>query len=483
VVQTLLVLACARPPGLRDAVNVFASMAAAGLAVFLANEAAHRAEARIVLARPLPEVELAFALDPIGALMGAVVACLGVLHAIHTAGMLRAAGEPAPARLLAFMALCMGGALAVAYADNLFTLFVAYQILSLAAFPLVEHHGAEAVGSAGRVFLAVPLISSIGLFLPAMVWTYSLAGALDFRAAGVLVGQLTPLAANVLLPLFVFGVAMAGAAPTHRWISLATAAPNPALTSILALTMLPAGGVGIVKIAAFVFGPSLIQAAVSAQALIALCGAGMCVAALLALSKQNLHERLAYSCLAQALAVVLGVLLALPTGYFAAALQLVALSCSAATLLMAVGTVSAVTDRIEAASYAGLGRVMPWTLASFAIASASMIGLPPFAGAWAKLWLIVASAGASFNAEGSGGDLVWAAVLVGVSAVLTFAHLGPLAAGALSGKAPTDPFKRPDGASFLLVVPVVLGAVASLSLLVFADPLATFLSPIWASAR
>jgi multicomponent Na+:H+ antiporter subunit D len=126
--------------------------------------------------------------------------------------------------------------------------------------------------------------------------------------------------------------------------------------------------------------------------------------------------------------------------------------------------------RTHVADYAGLGRVMPWTLAGFALASASMIGMPPFAGAWAKLWLITASAGAG---------LVWAAVLVGLAAVLTFAHLGPLAAGALSAPAPDDAFKRPDGASFLLAGPVILGAAASLGLLALADALATFLSPVW----
>ena len=53
--------------------------------------------------------------------------------------------------------------------------------------------------------------------------------------------------------------------------------------------------------------------------LIVLVGAGMCVAALIALSKQDVRERLAYSCMAQALAVVMGGLLALPAGLFAAA--------------------------------------------------------------------------------------------------------------------------------------------------------------------
>jgi multicomponent Na+:H+ antiporter subunit D len=173
---------------------------------------------------------------------------------------------------------------------------------------------------------------------------------------------------------------------------------------------------------------------------------------------------------AQALAAVVGALLALPAGLFASSLQIVAASSAAATLLMAAGATSVVTGRQSAEQYPGLGRIMPWTFAGFAIASASMIGMPPFAGAWAKLWLITAAAGAG---------MIWAAVLVGAAAMLTFAHLGPLAANAFAASAPVDAFKRPDGASILLAAPIVVAAVATLSLLVLADPLATFLSPIW----
>ena len=98
--------------------------------------------------------------------------------------------------------------------------------------------------------------------------------------------------------------------------------------------------------------------------------------------------------------------------------------------------------------------------------------MPPFAGAWAKLWLITAAADTGY---------VWAAVLASVAAILTFAHLGPLAANALVAKAPTDPFKRPDGASILLVAPVILSAGATFFLLVLADPLARYLSPLWSA--
>lgn len=470
--QALLVLALSRPPGLRDVIHIGGAIVVAVLVVILAQAAMAGESARIVLARPLPNVDLAFALDPLGVVMGGLIALLGIPHAAHAAGVVRATHEKAPARLMAFLALAIAAAMGVAFSANLFSFFVAYQALILATFPLVAHRGDDESRRAARTYLATLLAGSIGLLLPAMVWTYALAGALDFRAGGVLAGRMDAFTANALLLLFVFGLGMAATPFMHRWLPATSTAPNPAVVSIQAITVLPAGGIGLLKIAALVFGPALADARIAALGLLALAGAGSCFAALIALSRQDVRERLAYSAMAQSLAAVSGALLLVPAGLFAASLQIVALACAAATLTMAAGTIEAATGRTQVSDYSGLGRVMPWTLAGFALAAASMIGLPPFSGAWAKLWLIIAAAGAGLH---------WAAALTGIAAIITFAHLGPLAANALAGRAPTDAFKRPDGASLLLVAPVVLSAAATLTLLVFADPLATFLAPVLAA--
>ncbi len=470
LVHAAAVIALARPPGLRDVTHIAFALITASLAVILVGALEEGGAAQLVLARPLPNVDLVFSLEPLGALVAAVVAGLGMLHAIHTAAYVRAAHQRAPARLMAFIALSIGATMAVAFSANLFTLFVSYQALILAAFPMVAHRGEADARRAAAIFLATLLGASVALLLPAMVWTYSIAGSLEFQVGGALSGRVDAWTAGALLVLFVFGIAMALMPPLHRWLPAATQAPEPALASIFALTALPAGGLALLKVTAYVFGAALIEARVAAIVLLAIAGVGLCYAALIALSKQDVHERLAYSCMAQALAVVMGALLALPVGIFASALQIVAASCAAATLFMAAGTVSAVTGRVKTGDFAGLGRVMPWALGAFALACASMIGMPPFSGAWAKLWLITASASSG---------LVWAGALVGVGAVLTFAHLAPLAANAFAEKAPTDAFKRPDGGSILLVAPVVLAAAATLWLLVLADPLAAFLAPVW----
>jgi multicomponent Na+:H+ antiporter subunit D len=473
LLHALAVVTLSRPPGLRDVLHIGFSLATAGFTFYLLNAVAHEQPARLILARPLPNVGLAFATEPLGALAAAVIAGLSILHAAHTAGFVRATGEKAPTSMMAFNALSAGAAIAVAYSANLFTMFVAYEALVLVASPLCARRDDDDAGRAVRTFLGTLLGPSMGLFLPAMVWTYAIAGAADFQAGGILAGHdLDSVTLNVLLALFVVGLAMSAIPPFYQWLTATSGAAHPALVSIQALAVLPAGALAVLKIAAFVFGGTLREAAFASHALVAIAGGAMCLAALIALSKQDLRERLAYSCMAQSLAGVMGSLLALSAGLFAAALQIVATSCAATTLMMAVGTTAAVTGRRNAVDYPGLGRVMPWTFAGFAVASASMIGMPPFAGAWAKVWLIIAAAT-------PGAGLIWAAVLVGVAAVLTFAHLGPLAAAALAARAPTDAFKRPDGASFLLVSPVIIGAAATLWLLVLADPLASFLSPVW----
>jgi multicomponent Na+:H+ antiporter subunit D len=232
VVQALLALVFARPPGLRDVVFIGFAFAIAGLAVFLVDALGNGASARVVLARPLPNVDLAFSLEPLGVLMAALIAILGAPHAVHAAGIVRATQEKAPARLMAFLALSTASALAVAFSANLFSFFVAYQALILTTFPLVAHRGDDEARGAARIYLATLLAGAIGLLLPALVWTYAIAGALDFQAGGVLAGRVDAFTANALLVLFVFGIGMGAMPPMHRWLPASSQSPNPAFVSI-----------------------------------------------------------------------------------------------------------------------------------------------------------------------------------------------------------------------------------------------------------
>ena len=84
VLQAALTMLLPKPPGLRDLIHIGFSLFAAVCAAYLANAVAHGETARIVLARPLPNVDLAFAIDPLGAMMVVVLTGLAVLHAVLT---------------------------------------------------------------------------------------------------------------------------------------------------------------------------------------------------------------------------------------------------------------------------------------------------------------------------------------------------------------------------------------------------------------
>jgi multicomponent Na+:H+ antiporter subunit D len=165
----------------------------------------------------------------------------------------------------------------VALSANLFTLFVSYQALILAGAPLIQDRTPEEEGRAARVYLTTQLGASIGLFLPAVVWTYSLAGAAEFQVGGVLAGLIEPISpavASVLLVLFVLGASMSIVPPLSAWINASSGSRWPALISIHSLALAPAGVISIIKIAAYIFGSALVQASLASHALLVLCGAG-----------------------------------------------------------------------------------------------------------------------------------------------------------------------------------------------------------------
>jgi multicomponent Na+:H+ antiporter subunit D len=113
---------------------------------------------------------------------------------------------------------------------------------------------------------------------------------------------------------------------------------------------------------------------------------------------------------------------------------------------------------------------MPWTMAGFAIAVVSIVGLAPFAGAWGKFWLIVAAVDA---------ERPWFGVVVALGAVISFAALASVATRAFASPAPSDPFKRPDGASLLMVAPIVACAILLTALVFVVDPVNAYFAPIW----
>lgn len=477
VAQALLAALITRPAGLRDVIVVISALTQAGAAFGLVHAASLGETARIVLTEPLPGVDLAFAADPLGLLFGAFVSALGALNGLYAIGFLRASKTPAPWRTQALIAFAMAATMGVAYAANLLTFFLYSEALTIAAFALIALSGAERARRAALLILATLTTASFALLLPAIVWTTAIAGGQDFKPGGLLPANLDPVIANALFLMFMLGQAKTALMPMHVLATSAATAPAPIAATLTAICALSVGGFAAVRVALNVFGPALAQADIARLIIAALAGASAVVGALIAVGRIDLRERIGYLAVSQSALVVLAVALAAPvgvsgssSGWFAAIMQIAANALALLTITLSLGAATLATSRMQAADMDGLGRVMPWVFAAFACGAISLIGAPPLAGAWSKLWL--------FATAGEAGAY-WAMAVIGAASLLTLAALAPMTARALTEPAPTDPFTRTDSTPALAFAAVVLAGLATASLVLFVDLLARFLAPVW----
>lgn len=385
----LLIRLCARAPNLRETVTLAAATALflAVLSLLPAVLAGERPGVRWL--EPVPGIAIAFEVEPLGMLFALVASLLWIVSSVYSIGYMRANEEHHQTRFYICFALALASTIGIAFSANLLTLFLFYEALTLATYPLVTHHGDEEARRGGRTYLGILLLTSTVLLFPAIVGTWLAAGTLDFRPGGILAGKVSPGVATALLVLFMFGVGKAALMPFHRWLPAAMVAPTPVSALLHAVAVVKAGVFSVVKIAVYVFG--LDASGASFEWLIYVAGFTILAASVVALRADNLKRRLAYSTVSQLSYIVLSVAVLAPLSIAAAALHIAAHAFGKITLFFAAGAIYTASGHTNVSQLDGIGRRMPWTLAAFGIASLSMIGLPPTAGMLSK-WYMVAGA-------------------------------------------------------------------------------------------
>jgi multicomponent Na+:H+ antiporter subunit D len=279
----------------------------------------------------------------------------------------------------------------IAFAGNLITLFLFYEILTLSTYPLVSHKGDERTVRSARVYLGVLLATSIGLLLPAIIWTFVVAGTVDFTLGGILAGHIEGPAVGLLLGLFVFGIGKAAVMPVHRWLPAAMVAPTPVSALLHAVAVVKAGVFTVTKVIVYVFGVDFLFSEPSSGWLLYAAAFTVMAASLVALRQGNLKRLLAYSTVAQLSYVVMAAAILKPLAEIGAAVHMVAHAFGKITLFFAAGAIYVASKKTEVLQLRGIGYRMPWTMAAFTIGALSMIGVPPTGGFVSK-WFILAGA-------------------------------------------------------------------------------------------
>jgi multicomponent Na+:H+ antiporter subunit D len=410
----------------------------------------------VVLAEPLPGLPIELRPEPLGVLFAVLASGLWIVTSVYSVGYMRARNEPHQTRFYLCFAFALLGAMGVAFAGNLLTLFIFYEVLTLSTYPLVSHAGTPAAIRGARTYLGILLGTSIGLFLPAIIWTYSLAGTLEFRPGGVLAGRLGPAEATVLLGLFVLGIGKAAVMPVHRWLPAAMVAPVPVSALLHAVAVVKAGVFTITKVVIYVFGLDFLAGIPAERLLVYLAGFTVVAASLVALRQDEIKRLLAYSTIGQLSYVVLAALVLTPLSEIGAAVHIVAHGVAKITLFFTAGAIYVAAGKTHVSQLDGIGRRMPWTMAALTVGALSMVGVPPTAGFVSK-WYIIA--GAFQN------DLYFVLAVLTLSTGLSAAYFLPIIHRAFF-RPETVPPKREHGeAPWPMVAALVF--TASLTVLFF----------------
>ena len=319
-----IVMAGQRRQNLRESVTLLTSILLAVCVWSLIPAVLDGARPTVRVFEFLPGLALEFRVEPLGMMFAGLASLLWIVNSIYSIGYMRGNREPHQTRFYVCFAIALSAAIGVAFAANLVTLFVFYEVLTVSTYPLVVHKGDEKAVRSARLYLGILLTTSIGLLLPAIVWTYQLAGTTEFMPGGILSGRIDGLLAGILLAMFVFGIGKAAIMPIHRWLPAAMVAPTPVSALLHAVAVVKAGVFTITKVILFIFGTDLLLEDAQASWLLYIAAFTIIGASVVALRQTNLKRLLAYSTIAQLSYVIMDAALYQPLAEMGAALHIVA---------------------------------------------------------------------------------------------------------------------------------------------------------------
>ena len=452
LLATLAILLSGRKPNLREFWTLLAALIKFGLVLSLLPSVRAGKIAECVLVQVSPGIGLSLRADEFGVFFALIASGLWIFTSIYSIGYMRSSHEQKQTRYFASFAVALSATIGVAFAGNLLTLVIFYEMLTLATYPLVIHKETGEALRAGRQYLVYSLTAGL-LLLAGTAWIHSAAGTIEFQPGGILGGvEAAPNAMRCLFFVFVAGVGVkAGIMPLHSWLPNAMVAPTPVSALLHAVAVVKSGVFGVVRVVGFVFGPEVMAEHGLNLILAVLAGATVLFSSLIALKQDSLKRRLAYSTIGHLSYIVMGAALLTPDGFAGGIYHISTHAVMKITLFFCAGAIYVHTHKQNVSELDGIGRAMPWTIGAFALGSLGLVGIPPINGFFSKWFLCAGSLQAGWP---------MALALFILSGLLNAAYLLPVVYRGFFRN--SEEFSRFSEAPPLMVVPLCTTAALAL---------------------
>ena len=344
---------------------------------------------KVIELRLVPLVEnlhIYFRVDSMGMIFGVVSSTLWVFAIIYSMGYM--SREHGRRNYFAFFVLSASATMGVAFAGNLFTLYIFYEYLAICTYPLVVHAQTREATRAGIKYIGYSFGGGALIFL-SMFAIYELVGTLDFAPGGIL-SAAVPGSRALLVVIFILCIAgfstKAAVMPLHSWLPGAMVAPTPVSALLHAVAIVKAGVFGIARVFYSLYGVDTLQGLnVTGYLAVVICFT-IIVGSIMAIRQDVLKLRLAYSTIGQLGYITLGVLLLTPTGLAGGLLHIINHAFMKITLFFCAGIIITVTGKTRLPDMVGVGRRLPLTMLAFSVGAFGLMGMLPICGYISKYY-------------------------------------------------------------------------------------------------
>ncbi len=289
-----------------------------------------------------------------------------------------------------FFVMAFGTTMGIAMAENILTMYLFYEMLTLTTIPLVAHGMTKKHNRAARKYMTYSIGGAAFAF--AGVIFLIINGAGTFRLGGNLITVENETLALVLYLLAFMGFGVKAAiSPLHRWLPTASVAPTPVTALLHAVAVVKAGAFALIRLTYYAYGTEFLKGSWVQYAVMALSIFTILYGSVNALRQKHFKRRLAYSTVSNLSYIVFATTLMTPAGLIAAFCHLIFHSVIKIGAFFAAGSVLHNSEREYVPQLEGIGKKMPWTFGFFTVSALALTGIPPFCGFFSKWYISTAA--------------------------------------------------------------------------------------------
>ena len=423
-----------------------------------------------------------FKIDRAASIFGTIVAGLWPFASLYAYGYME--HHERKNSFFSFFTMTYGVVMGIAFASNLLTMYVFYEMLTLVTFPLVLHPMTEKAVKAAKTYLVYSL-GGAAFGLIGLIFMLNL-GSTAFVFGGSI--SEADSSSVFLLPAFVLSFCgfsvKAAMAPFSGWLIKAAVAPTPVTALLHAVAVVNAGSFACIRLIYYVFGTEMLYGTWAQYLVMSLTIVTIVYGSSFAVKEGHFKRRLAYSTISNLSYILFAATIMTPMSITAAFAHMLMHSLTKICSFFCCGTVMEQTGKEYIKDLDGMGRKMKISFACFTVSSLSLIGIPLFCGFTSK-WRIGVAAAADASPL-----TITGLVAILFSALLTAIYMLSIVLrayfpmkeekdGTVGKKVPENVSGKEDEIKehdYRMLLPVVCFAVGIIVLGVFWQPVFEFIS-------